>query len=89
MSESTAFLHRKHIKKHQKHPRYLLNPTILSGTLNSSVITALKKKKKEKKKEENPKVITKNNLEESTALPWSLAQHRGSAHTSKSTSLSQ
>lgn len=48
MSESTAFLHRKHIKKHQKHPRYLLNPTILSGTLNSSVITALKQKKRKK-----------------------------------------
>lgn len=48
VSESTAVLHRKHIKKHQKHPRYLLNPTILSGTLNSSVITALKGGKKRK-----------------------------------------
>lgn len=69
---------------YQKHARYLLNPTILSGTLKSSVITALKERK-QKKKKSNSHYNEEFRRHQKTLCCENQAQHKASAHTQVNT----
>lgn len=68
---------------YQKHARYLLNPTILSGTLKSSVITALKERKQ--KKISNSHYNEQFRRHQKTLCCENQAQHKASAHTEVNT----